>query len=508
MSVIDNLQILITADSRGIESVLKNTLQKVQGTVNAINKQEVDWTSIFTQSVSPAIISGIASVFAFAISNAVQFQSSLNQLGTAAGDNTSQIGQLSNAALGLSTQVPASAQDIATAMTELSSVFSSTADQQAVVQAMAMLAASGFGSLNDITNASIAIFKAWGVTTQEQAITVLTNLMHGAEAAKESIPALAEQFNQFSAPLVEAGANLSSFNGIISVFASEVKNLGTGAAEGIFKALADSSNNAVGPMELLGISLSKVRNSLISDGGLDAITKTSQILDKMGPTANLVATGFGFSAQQIAQFDINSKRLPQVATDASTVAKNTQTIGDAWKTSNNDLRILLTTWNTFVAASITGAADFIKAWTGVVHFLQTVADTISNVLFNQTVTGIGKIIGSANSLVDQAEHAAVSAVQSIVNPQLNAKEDSLNKLLQGTGVNLGAGSLARIDSAAESSGLVDALIQALQSGVGGGSSSYAQLHNTFNLNVPAGPGVVLTAKAIAAQLYKQFQGSN
>jgi len=399
MSVIDNLQVLITADARGIDSVLKRTLQTVTGTVNQINKQEVDWTSIFTRSVSPAVIGAVASVFAFAISNAIQFQSALNQLGTAAGDNAAQIGQLGQSALGLSTVVPSSAQDIASAMAQVSGIFSDVNDQQAVVAAMAQLAASGFGSLGDIVGASVNIFKTWGVTTKDQAIAVLTQLMHGAETAKESIPALAAQFEQFSPSLIEAGANLSSFNGLISTFSSEIKNIGVKGTGEIFQSLSDSANNVVGPMELLGISIAKVRQSLLQDGGLSAITQTSQALAKMGPTANLVATAFGFSKDQIAAFDLNAQRLPQIAKDALATAQNSQTIGDAYKQSDSALRQLEISWNIFKASLIPIADILLK---GINHWisgdwLNPVSDKIRS-FFASMGIDIGAVIRNMGTM--------------------------------------------------------------------------------------------------------------
>lgn len=374
--VIDDLQILISADAKGIENVLKKTVQTVTGTVDSINSEEVDWTSIFTASVSPAIIAGVASTFALAITNAVQFQASLMTAGTAAGDSADQIAQVGQAALATSTQVPASAEDIANAMLQLSSVFSNVNDQQNVAAAMSELSASGFGDLNDIVNSSIQIFKDFGVTTADQAVTVLTDLMHGAEGAKESIPELVQQFSPFDTAFVSAGAKVGDLNGLIATFAGEVKDVGATNAAQIFQALAVSSNNSVGPMELLGINLTAVRKSLLDDGGLDAIEKTSTTLGKMGPSAQIIATQLGFSSQAVSSFQENAKKLPQVANDVTGIATNTQTIKSAFDQSDNSLRDFITDWNTLktqliplgdilvkgLSASLTTATTLISAF--------------------------------------------------------------------------------------------------------------------------------------------------
>lgn len=411
--VIDDLQILISADAKGIESVLKKTIQTVTGTVNNINSQEVDWTSIFTASVSPAIIAGVASTFAFAITNAVQFQASLMTAGTAAGDTASQIAQVGNAALQTSTQVPDSAQNIADAMLQLSAVFSNVNDQQTVSQAMSELAASGFGNLNDIVSSSIQIFKDFGVTTSDQAIQVLTSLMHGAEGAKESIPALVQQFVPFDTSLVAAGVKVKNLNEVISTFASEVKNVGATNAAQIFQALATSSNNSVGPMELLGVNLNTVRKSLLEDGGLTAINKTSTLLANMGPSAQIIATQLGFSSQGVLSFQENSKKLPQISQDAKDIATNVQTITDAFKQSDNALRDFTTNWNTLkgqlipigdilvktLSASLTTASTLIKTFMSQFQTPAGFTDKINNSSTTADTTPVS-LITALNNLTD------------------------------------------------------------------------------------------------------------
>lgn len=529
MSVIDELQILITADSRGIESTLKKTISTVSGTVDKINSQEVDWTSIFTRSVSPAIIAGVASVFAFAISNALQFQQALNTTGTAAGQSALQLGQIGQAALGLSTQVPSSAQDIATAMTQLSAIFTNVNDQQAIAAAMAQLSAAGFGSLNDITQSSINIFKQWGVTTQQQAVSVLTSLMHGAEGAKESIPALAQQFDQFSPSLIQAGAGLSSFNGLISTFASEIKNVGLSNTTQMFQALAVSANSPVGPMELLGkatgtagLSIDQIRKSITSGGALSALQQTSVALQKMGPEANIVATGFGFSTSQIAAFNTNAQHLPQIALDAATVAKNAQTISDAYKQSDSQLRQFMIDFNILKASLIPMADILLKGWNEFVSadwatkFVAKIQQA-SNTVYNSFTDAYDKIVSKYSGIANVIKPIATSVVSSFVGPIASLPSalgigsggidmtKELTNALKQSGAGFSGSQISQIESKAQSSGLTEQLLRALQSSLGVQNSSYSQIKNTFNLSIPSGKS--LTAQDLAHQLYIAFQGT-
>lgn len=522
-TLLDTLLIKIDGDARGIQSVIKGAITTATGAVNQINKEEVDWTSIFSRSVTPAIIGGIASMFAFAIEQSLSFQQALNTTGTAAGDSSAQIAQLGQQALGLSTVVPASAQDIANAMTQVGTVFgqNSTATQD-LVQQMVELSASGFGPLADIVSSSMELFKQFGATTQDQAVTVLTDLMHAAQGANETIPALTAQFGSFADQLPGIDKTVSSFTGLISTFASEVVNLGSAGAEAIFQSLATSSSSAAGPMEILGISFGDIQKSLLTDGGLDALSRTSILLQNMGPGAALVAQGFGFSANQVSQFQTNASKLPQVAADAKSISGNTETIAGAYDTSSSSLRNLTLLWNAFVKDAIGIGNIFTPLVNGFAGALVTMNDDAGS-FFKDLTDGLGSALSPlfGNSLVNAAQgtfsglskafnDVFVTPASQAANALLGAVglntggSSGLNSALQGTGVGFNTGTLSRIDQTASNSGLLDSLMSALQTGIKGGQ--YAQLTNTFNLSVPAG-SAGLTAKQIAQQLYNQFQGT-
>lgn len=519
-TLLDTLLIKIDGDARGIQSVIKSAVNTATGAVQTINKQEVDWTSIFTRSVTPAIIGGIASMFAYAIDQSLQFQQAMNETGTAAGDNSSQIAQLGQSALKLSTIVPSSAQDIANAMAQVSAIFGNVGDQESVVSAMAQLAASGFGSLADIVGVSTEVFKQFGVTTSDQAIQVLTSLMHAAQGAKETIPALANQFSAFSDQLPGAVKNIGSFNGLISTFAAEVANLGSAGAQQIFQALAASSNSAAGPMEILGQSFGSIQKSLVTDGGLTAIMNASKTLEKMGPQAAMVASGFGLSAQQVSQFQTNASKLETVAQTQKEIASNQMSINGAYAQSDSTLRQLELDWAKFKAVAVdTGKAlaplatllanMFVTGLQDAEQFFSTVTDGFGSMLSvfygNNLKDAIGGAFKSAGSLVDQLAHQIPQQIGNGLSGMFGGKDfNPLNSALTGTGVGFSTGSLSRIDQTASENNMVESLMSALQGGIKGGQ--YTSLVNTFHLNVPAG-SAGLTAKQIASQLYAQFQGT-
>lgn len=488
----DELKILITGDTSGIEGAIKQSINIVQGGVKAMNAQEVDWTGIFSRAVSPAIISSVASVFAFAIQQSLSFSTAMAQTGTAAGESTAQIAQMSSAANQLSTTVPASAQDIANSMAQVGAIFSNVNDQQSVVAAMAQLAASGFGNLNDITSASIDLFRQFGVTTTSQAINVLTSLMHAAEGAKETIPALADQFTSFSSQLPQADRSVSSFNDLISAFAGEVQAVGASGAAQVFAALAQSSSSAVGPMEKLGISFAAIQSSLVTDGGATAIKETAEALAKYGANS-IVPQALGFSQAQVAAFQTTAALLPQFQKDVDAIATNSQSIGAAFAQADVGLNKLGEAWNT-IKASFTDNAFWQVVTQGFTELGGILAGAVSdaNKALNSLATG-SWITDIGNGLKNVLSSGLGS------NTQLDA-------LLRGSGLGFTSGQLSGINNQASNSGLVQALISALGSGTNKNSPYAASLYNTFNLTVPAGAGG-LTAQQIAKQLYNQFQGT-
>ncbi len=488
MTVIDTLQILVEADARGIDQVLKNVISTVTGTVNQINKQEVSWTEIFTRSVSPALIGGIASMFAFAIEQSVSFQQSMLKTGTAAGESTNQIAQTSIAALDLSKTIPQSAQDISNAMLQISAIFGkNTEATRTVAEAMGQLSSAGFGNLNDIVAASMDIFKQWGVTTSSSAVSVLTSLMHGAEAARESIPALSQQFSSISPPLIIAGMGLKDFNGVLSTFSATIKDIGGDQAKQMFESIATGASDASSPVAIFGGGVEAIRKSLKDNGGLDTIKKLSDVMStRFGDNVGLIAKAFGFSAINVEGLILAGKKLPTLSSDSLEVARSTESIKEAWDKSRSSLDELTMAWNEFKANAISSGSIFLPFVT-------------------ETVKGFDVIVQSAGILAKTISSATTDAVTGLMNLFNSPTMSNLNTSLQKSGVSgMSPSVLSRIDKTASENGLIESLTSALSTGIKGGQ--YSTLVNTFHLNVPAG-SQGLTAKMIAQQLYNQFQGT-
>ena len=523
----DPLTILITGDISGITTAVKQALNVVQGGVDAMNDQTVDWTGIFSRAISPAVITGVASTIAFAIQQSLAFQNAIAQTGTAAGDTQSQIAALGSNSLDLSTTVPASAQDLANAMTQVGTIFGqNSATTTALTQDMAELSASGFGPLNDIVSASMELFKQYGVTTQAGAVTALTDLMHAAQGANESIPTLASQFDSFSTQLPEADKNLGTVNDQLSSFAAEIVAVGPTTAAELFSALASAAQGAAPQMAAVGLSAAAVNKSLQTDGGLSSLNTASTILQKMGSEAALVATAMGLSATQVEAFQQNSQYLSTVDANAKKIATSTMSISDAFTTSNSAVRAFELLWNTAVkdvqsATFTTLGTDF--------------ATTMTNMLNDATATfgGITDVLGSAFSIFygNNLEGAAKGVFQGLeetfTSIFVNPVEQSLTGILNALGIK-GASGIASSAAPAIANGAASVVgvnaLGALVSLLGslGGSASgnpsgiavggsapvkntTATFNNTFNIASAASPAT--TTQQIQKALYNQYQGT-
>jgi hypothetical protein len=515
----DELKILITGDTAGLETAMKKALNVVQGGVGQMNAQEVDWTGIFERAVSPAIISSVASIFAFAIDQSMQFQTALNETGTAAGQSSAQIGQVGASSQQIAELTGQNATDIASAFAAITPIFADAATQLTFVADASQLAASGFGSLSDITQSSLPIMQMFGATTSQQVNDVLTELMHSAEGSGESFSAFAQQFMSVAPDLKAGGASLSDLNTILSGFSAEVANIGidqASAAFATFGKVISGTNPALNAL----FGSSKALLDVVKNQGLpQALADMGEKIKASGQSANLLYTNFGLSTLAIDGLESSATQLPAVATDAQKIATNGQSIADAFNQSDSAARELSKDWQTFKTimqdpAVATAAEDVAKALGDVLDAEKWIVDHASEVftaIVNPFST-IGDILSKLPDLIGSIFNgSAMKSIENIfgnisssVSSLLGTQTSGLNKALQGTGVGFSQSQLSGIDQKASSTGLVDSLVSALQSGIKSGQ--YTTLNSTFNLNVPQG-SQGLTAKQIAQQLYNQFQGT-
>lgn len=363
MSIIDDMKVVITSDTTGVDVGFKKLLNVAQQSIKKISATAIDWNTILTGNFSPAIMGIVGGTLGTAIATAIgaigavvapttAFQSSLNQTATAAGLTATQLAGTGDAAIAMSEQVTPSAEELAAAMVKVSGIFGvNTQSTKDIVQAMAQLHDSGFGPLNDIVSSSMDLFRQFGVTTEAGAIQMLTDLMHGAEMAKEPLPELASQFSAFANQLTPAQKSLQSFNGDISAYAAAVQTLGASGAASIMDVIGSSAATLGGPVEQFGISLGTVQQALTKGDLAGLVSKVADSIAKFPSTAAIHLIG----AEDYSAFSkLSQNYMPAFLSDAATAATNAQSIAEAFDQSDSFLRQLQLDWNTLKASLIIG----------------------------------------------------------------------------------------------------------------------------------------------------------
>jgi len=197
--VIDTLEILIEADRSGLESQLKRAITAVTSFVSSMNKQEVNWQMIMARTISPAVISGIAAMFALAITRVLSFNDALMKSAAGATDVFSEnIGEMSESARSLAIGTTISTEDTAKGLALLSKTSFDSAVQMIIASQSTKLAElRGLDYVTTIMN-MIDVLKAWNINTVPAAVKAFDYLN---SAQKNS----AFTWDEFVKMVVDAG---------------------------------------------------------------------------------------------------------------------------------------------------------------------------------------------------------------------------------------------------------------------------------------------------------------
>lgn len=333
MSTLDTLEILIEADSRGLETQLKKAGATVSQFVDKMNSQEVNWQSILAGSLDTAIIGGIASSFALAITQAMQFQNSMlsvsnntaSGFGSATGDMTNQI-------IGLAGQTGASIGDTASAFQMLYKQFGDTAIAQKLTADAGQLALASNMNLMDIMPMLIDLFNNWGVTTLPAAEDALKGLANEAGKGKFT---LQELMNLIS----NQGQTLQGVTNINAV-ATQIQALSNQAGISkqsvvdAFNAIAGGVANPIAQINILNGGVASMAAKMRQpDGLILAFSDVSKNIKAMGEAGVTMGQQMGLSLTTASQLGtINAKAFllaKQAADEATASQKPLQEILDA-----------------------------------------------------------------------------------------------------------------------------------------------------------------------------------
>lgn len=382
MAVIDTLEILIEADSRGLDTQLRKAATTVTSFVDKINGEQVNWQKVLAGALDTAIISGIASSFALAISQAVSFQDTLlnvsNNTGSAIGGLA---GSMSSSIIGLTGQTGASLSDTTAAYEAFYKQFGDAATAQTLTAEAGKLALASNQSLADLMPMLIALFNNWGISSLPAAQEALTGLVNAAGQGKFTLNELVNTISGQGA-LLQGKTNISDLAINMQALSTQT-NLTKDTIVTGFAAIAQGVSNPLSNMSLL---VRGVKTDISGpDGLIKAFADVSTTIKRFGAAGITMGQQLGLSTEQAVNFGAQTKASFTAAAAAA-----------------DKIRANLSPLDTVLAANISSIDKFRQAWSQLLATLTKsvgipVLDTLTNSFeeLNKLMAGNFGDIGNA-----------------------------------------------------------------------------------------------------------------
>ena len=411
MDAIGTMKILIEADAGGLTSQLKRASSNITNFIGTMNKQEVNWTSILSRTISPAIISGIAATFALAIGETLSFQNSMsNAAMTGSQAFSDNLGTAGESVLGLSSATGIGMGKMASASAFLShyidansAVFKSFSEQ---VGSFAYAAGLDYKNLLMET---LPVMKDWGIKAVDMAngVNDIVSASQSGVITMSELPdvllKMADGFRDTKIPLKDVAFYLEELSNIVP------KDDAIKIMEAIGKAAAD----ALDPMNLLLGGPAWVQRTLNAkgiQGVLDGIVKT---LGDGGITAQQLGKAMGLPPETIKSIKDYSGEIKNVHINVdkaeqsvSSLAKKTEELmtpskelGKVWTQFTNDLLKLTAPALTSILQGLDSAYKGLTG-TGAVKAGDFMSDLGKN-LFNVLSLGTAQATNFAGLYGDQ-----------------------------------------------------------------------------------------------------------
>jgi len=351
---LDTLQILIEADAAGLKSQLLRAGDNIKNFVSSMNKEEVNWTSILSRTISPAIISGVAATFAMAITNMLQFQNAVATTGNMTADSfSSNSAAVSKEITGLSNTWGVARTDITDAAGYVYKAFGDTAES-AVILSKASALASGSNGLLSVQEAAqkmTDVLVAWNITTAPEAAASLDRIFNASKNSKLS-------FSEFTDVLIENGPQMRNIGLKVDDMAiameafSQTSGITGDNIKETFALITDAATNS--GSKLVGIlgSNGTVSKEIRDNGFGSVIKELSDKISGLGTSAVTVLGSLGVSPNLVSSLQ-NSNDALQNIQDRINELKKTPVVTievdvkDKWSVMQSLKSIMDTVLNSF-----------------------------------------------------------------------------------------------------------------------------------------------------------------
>ena len=381
MAVLDTLTILIEADRTGLTSQLQTASNNITQFVSTMNRQEVDWTQILSKSITPSLIATIAATFALGVTQALAYQQALQTSSTqAAGSVGSNTAAMSDSVIATSDATGQSAVDIANALGQIQQIYKDTADAQQVMDAMAKQATITGQSMGDTVAMLMPLFQNWGESASNVGEDI--NVMDGfVQLGHLNIDTLSKSMTEAGPAMKAAGDNIQDVAGQLEEI-SDVKGMTNDTVVSVFDAITKAITNTKDPLNFFVGGVGKIKED-VTDGGIPlAFQDIVNHIKLAGSNADILASGFGLTADQVLVLQqTSSSAFSGITKNVKDTIPTLGTLDDRLNANLTDIDRMKIAWANFSNAIMT-------------FFMPTVFDDITS-----TFNGIADAIKGANSLV-------------------------------------------------------------------------------------------------------------
>lgn len=475
--VLDTLEILIEADRSGLESQLKKAGSSIQQFVSSMNKQEVSWTQILSKSITPALIGGIAATFAMAVTQALQFQNSMQAASLGAKDSfAGNTAKMTGAVYDVSAATGKSANDVAAALGTIQQVYKDTATAQGMLNVVSEEASIRNEDAAAMAAKLIPLFQQWGINSAPEAskATAILN-----DAVKNGTIGFDDLVNG----LTSAGAALSKYTDLGSTAAqvelvSAQPGMDAASAMAGLKTIVEGVEN---PLAQVNILMGNMSDKVKNGGVAEAFSTIATKIQDAGGVANALYASIGLNSEEMQHFKNVSLDALKSVNDASVLlVKNTKDLGTQMEENMTPTKKLQAAWNSFVSVLQQFVLPpLLYALTGL---LQMIADDII------IVVNAFKTMGTAISDTFSGEGIF----------------EGVKKFVAGLENLMTAGGYDKLRSSSAGQMMTDGIMPTKASASGAGSNNYVNINQI--INAPEG-GAQMTANTInkTIQDYSQNQ---
>jgi len=382
----EKLEILIEANASGLTSQLKTAGQNIVSFVDSMNKNEVNWEQILSRSISPAIITGVASMYALAITQALDFQQATEKAGNVSastlGVSTS---QMNANLLSLAETTQSSIGDTNDAFQLFYSLLGNTKDADTATASLKTFANGLNISLGDAVKNVGPVLDNWRVNSVggvTDALTGMSNaLSMGGKIGFADLSTMLEQSGgKMSAIGQKAGDMSIQIEGLTKTTGASAKSV-----KDMFTFLVDEQGK---DYDTFNVLVGNVTASLGSKGLIGTVDMVVTHLDGMGTKSiDLKGKMSGMTSDMVENFGtLVPSSIKKIETEIDTLESKLKTLKDQEEEHETETTKLKNSWDYFTTSLVAVATP-----------LTVILDTLSSILFlaGKVSDVFGTFFGSA-----------------------------------------------------------------------------------------------------------------